>query len=44
MSKPYAHAQESYAELGLNTNQAIQQALALPIAFHCWQVDRKSVV
>ena len=39
MSHPYRHAQDSYAELGLNTGQAIQQALALPIALHCWQVD-----
>ena len=39
MSHPYRHAQESYAELGLNTHKAIRRALAVPVAFHCWQVD-----
>jgi L-rhamnose isomerase len=39
MSKPYAHAQETYAELGINTDKAIRQALAIPISMHCWQAD-----
>ena len=39
MSKPYIHAKETYAALGLNTDRAIKQALALPVSFHCWQVD-----
>ena len=39
MSKPYQHAQESYAALGINTDAAIRQAAATPISIHCWQVD-----
>lgn len=39
MSKPYVHAQEAYATLGLNTDKAIKQALSIPISIHCWQVD-----
>jgi L-rhamnose isomerase len=39
MSKPYQHAQAAYAALGVDTNKAIQHALAVPISLHCWQVD-----
>ena len=39
MKTIYTHAQKSYAALGVNTDQAIRQALALPISLHCWQVD-----
>ena len=39
MSHPYRHAQESYAELGIHVDKAIRQALAVPVAFHSWQVD-----
>ncbi len=39
MSKPYLHAKQAYAELGINTDRAIRQALAIPISMHCWQVD-----
>jgi L-rhamnose isomerase len=39
MSKPYTHAKEEYAALGIDTDKAIQRALALPISMHCWQAD-----
>jgi L-rhamnose isomerase len=39
MSKTYSHAKESYAELGINTDKAIRQALRVPISMHCWQAD-----
>ncbi len=39
MSKPYTHAREEYAALGVDTDKAIQRALAIPISMHCWQAD-----
>ncbi len=32
-------ARESYGALGINTDRAIGQALAIPISMHCWQAD-----
>ena len=39
MSKPYTHAREEYAALGVDTDKAIERALAIPISMHCWQAD-----
>jgi len=39
MSKPYTHAREAYAELGIDADKAVQRALAVPISMHCWQAD-----
>ena len=33
------NAKEAYAELGINADKAIRQALAIPISMHCWQAD-----
>lgn len=35
----YRLAKARYAELGLNTDKAIQRALAIPVSMHCWQAD-----
>lgn len=35
----YRLAKERYAELGINTDKAIKQALAVPVSMHCWQAD-----
>jgi len=35
----YAPAKEQYAAFGIDTDAAIEQALAIPISLHCWQAD-----
>ena len=35
----YKNAQERYAELGVDTEDAIQSAVATPVSAHCWQAD-----
>ncbi len=35
----YALAKERYAELGVDTDSAIQKLKAIPISLHCWQGD-----
>lgn len=35
----YANAQERYAQLGVDTEDAIQRAVATPVSAHCWQAD-----
>jgi L-rhamnose isomerase len=30
---------KEYAKLGINTDRAIRQALAIPVSLHCWQAD-----
>ena len=35
----YRLAQAAYAEVGVDTDAAIDQALAVPISLHCWQAD-----
>ncbi len=39
MEKMYGLAKARYAELGINTDKAIRQALAIPVSMHCWQAD-----
>jgi L-rhamnose isomerase len=39
VAKAYELAREHYAELGLDTGNAIAQALKTPISMHCWQAD-----
>lgn len=39
ISAAYRLARESYAALGVDTENAIKRALALPISLHCWQAD-----
>ncbi len=38
-SSTYEAAKARYAEYGIDTDAAIQKALALPISLHCWQSD-----
>lgn len=35
----YALAKERYAEVGVDTDSAIQKLKAIPISLHCWQGD-----
>ena len=35
----YAQARERYAQLGVDTENAIAVALDTPISLHCWQAD-----
>ncbi len=39
ISAAYKAAQTSYAELGVDTDAAIERALNVPISLHCWQAD-----
>jgi len=35
----YELAKEQYAAFGIDTDAAIERALAIPISLHCWQAD-----
>jgi len=35
----YATAKERYAAIGVDTDRAVEAALAAPISVHCWQAD-----
>ncbi len=39
VQKAYQMAQETYAQLGVDTEQALKQLAAIPISIHCWQGD-----
>ena len=39
MKKTYALAQARYAELGVNTDQALEILRGIPVSLHCWQGD-----
>ncbi len=39
LDKMYQLAKARYAELGINTDKAIRQALTIPVSMHCWQAD-----
>ncbi len=39
ISAAYKLAQQSYADLGVDTEAALQAALDIPISLHCWQAD-----
>ena len=39
MSTAYTLAQSTYAELGVDTEAALQALTAIPISLHCWQGD-----
>ena len=39
IAKAYQLAKERYAELGVDTEKAIQQLAQIPISIHCWQGD-----
>lgn len=35
----YADAREQYAELGIDTEKAMDALLKIPVSMHCWQGD-----
>ena len=35
----YELARERYADLGVNTDEALEQLAQIPISLHCWQGD-----
>jgi L-rhamnose isomerase len=39
VSASYRQARAIYADLGVDTEAAIEKALSLPISLHCWQAD-----
>lgn len=39
IEKNYAVAKERYAELGVDTDKALEQLDKTPISLHCWQAD-----
>jgi L-rhamnose isomerase len=39
IERGYQLAQERYAQLGVDTEQALAQLAAIPISIHCWQGD-----
>ncbi len=39
VSAAYKLAHQRYADLGVDTEAAIKQALSIPISLHCWQAD-----
>ncbi len=39
VEKQYNVARKAYARLGVDTDAAIRQAMAVPISVHCWQAD-----
>ena len=41
VEQAYELAKERYAAFGIDTDAAIDKALELPIALHCWQADLK---
>jgi L-rhamnose isomerase len=39
VEKSYRLAQQRYAELGVNADQAMEKLATIPISLHCWQGD-----
>ena len=39
LERAYQLARERYAQLGVDTDKALDQLAALPISIHCWQGD-----
>lgn len=39
VQQAYLLAKQRYAELGVNTDKALQQLARIPISIHCWQGD-----
>jgi L-rhamnose isomerase len=39
IQKAYQLAKVRYAQFGINTDEAIQKTLAIPLSIHCWQGD-----
>ncbi len=39
ISAAYRLARQAYADLGVDTEAALERALSVPISIHCWQAD-----
>ena len=39
MSSLYEHAKETYAKIGIHTEEVLKKLAELPISLHCWQGD-----
>ena len=39
MSSLYEHAKETYAKIGIDTEEVLKKLAELPISIHCWQGD-----
>ncbi|MCK4516453.1 MAG: L-rhamnose isomerase, partial [Spirochaetaceae bacterium] len=39
MNEQYGIAKQAYADLGVNTEAALQKLAIIPISIHCWQGD-----
>ena len=39
IERAYALAKERYAELGVDTDRALERLKAIPVSLHCWQGD-----
>ncbi len=39
VSAAYKLARTAYADLGIDTDAAIEKALSIPVSLHCWQAD-----
>lgn len=39
IEKKYLIAKETYAELGIDTDQALEKLAGIPVSLHCWQGD-----
>ena len=39
MSSLYEHAKETYAKIGIDTEEVLKKIAELPISLHCWQGD-----
>lgn len=39
MSSLYEHAKETYAKIGIDTEEVLRKLAELPISLHCWQGD-----
>ena len=39
MSSLYEHAKETYAKIGIDTEEVLKKLAELPISLHCWQGD-----
>ncbi len=37
--RAYAAARKAYGTIGVDAEQAIERALAMPVSLHCWQAD-----
>jgi L-rhamnose isomerase len=38
-TSPYSYAQQSYANLGVDTEAALKRLATVPLSLHCWQGD-----